>query len=415
MFKKGSKLLLGIKSPSVIGFFIGLVLLTFVACDGSNANPETISSTLSTVTPIPEENVAHSQPTPKSESSLQATVLSTSTATLVASTPATASEPASTRTAHAGPTEVGFDANRFKDVPGIVDATNFGWPRDIKTSEGLVTLEKPPTKVHSLSLGHTEILAGLMDFSKVSAVYSFFTDPEQSNIADLSKSHNLIGFDPEEVVALEPEIVIASRFTDADNVALLKDAGIPVARASLENSALGNVPNILLIGYMVGAEKEALLLADEIEHRMQVVGDILNGNDHPRVLSISKFTSIFAAGSDSTEGGIIEQAGGVNAAADSGIEGHQQVTIEGIAAINPDVIVVPQPIEGANAFIDELKSSAALLEVPALTNGRIYYVLPKYHTTLSHWNVRGVEQMAALLFPSDFQDVDMNDFSHYAQ
>jgi iron complex transport system substrate-binding protein len=320
-----------------------------------------------------------------------------------------------TRRAHPNGTEVGFYAKRFKDVPGIVDTTNFGWPRDIETSEGLVTLQKPPTKVHSLSLGHTEILAALMDFSKVSAVYSFFTDPEQSNIADLSKSHNLIGFDPEEVVALEPEIVIASRFTDADNVALLKDAGIPVARASLENSALGNVPNILLIGYMVGAEKEALLLADEIERRMQFVGDILNGNDHPRVLSISKFTSIFAAGSGSTEGGIIEQAGGVNAAADSGIEGHQQITIEGITAINPDVIVVPQPTEGANAFISELKLNAALVGVPALKNDRIYYVLPKYHTTLSHWNVRGVEQMAALLFPSDFQDVDMNDFSHYTR
>ena len=155
------------------------------------------------------------------------------------------------------------------------------------------------------------------------------------------------------------------------------------------------------------------MLADEIEHRMQVVGDILDVNDPPRVLSISKFTSIFAAGSDSTEGGIIEQAGGFNAAADSGIEGHQQVTIEGIAAINPDVIVVPQPIEGANVFINELKSSAALSDVPALKNDRIYYVLPKYHTTLSHWNVRGVEQMAALLFPSEFQGVDMNDFSHY--
>ena len=415
MFKNGSKLLVGIKSSNVLRFFIGLVLLTFVACDGSNENSEKISSTLSTVTPIPEGEVTHSQPTPASESSLPATALSTSTATVVASTAASAYEPASTRTAHPSPTEVGFEAKRFKDVPGIVDATNFGWPRDIETSEGLVTLQKPPTKVHSLSLGHTEILAALMDFSKVSAVYSFFSDPEQSNIADLSKSHNLIGFDPEEVVALEPEIVIASRFTDADNVALLKDAGIPVARASLENSALGNVPNILLIGYMVGAEKEALLLADEIERRMQFVDDILNGNDHPRVLSISKFTSIFVAGSGSTEGGIIEQAGGVNAAADSGIEGHQQITIEGITAINPDVIVVPQPIEGANAFISELKLNAALFDVPALKNDRIYYVLPKYHTTLSHWNVRGVEQMAALLFPSDFQDVDMNDFSHYTR
>ena len=406
MLKKGSKLLLGIKPYNLVGFFIGLVSLTFVACDASNATPEKASLKISTVTPIPVEEVIQPQPTPTS--------MPTSTATVVPSTSSSVSdERVSTPTADPDPADVGFDVNRFKDVPGIVDTTNFGWPRDIETSEGLVTLEKPPTKVHSLSLGHTEILAALMDFSKISAVYSFFTDPEQSNIADLSKSHNLIGFDPEEVVALDPEIVIASRFTDADNVALLKDSGIPVARASLENSALGNVPNIMLIGYMVGAEEEALLLADEIEHRMQVVGDILNGNDPPRVLSISKFTSIFAAGSDSTEGGIIEQAGGVNAAADAGIEGHQQVTIEGIAAINPDVIVVPQPIEGANEFINELKSSAALSEVPALSNDRIYYVLPKYHTTLSHWNVRGVEQMAGLLFPSDFQGVDMNDFSHY--
>ncbi|GIT19282.1 MAG: hypothetical protein CM1200mP39_20880 [Dehalococcoidia bacterium] len=35
-FKKGSKLLLGIKSSNLVGFFIGLVLLTLVACDASN-------------------------------------------------------------------------------------------------------------------------------------------------------------------------------------------------------------------------------------------------------------------------------------------------------------------------------------------------------------------------------------------
>ena len=408
MIKKGSKLLRVIKLFSVVGFVTGLVLFVSVACSGSNETSEKVRVNPSTVISLPVETAIHSQPTSTSEPLKPATLVPTSTVAPVSKS-ARSQAPNSIREA------LDFDTNRFKDVPGIVDATNFGWPRDIETSEGIVRLERPPSKVHSLSLGHTEILAALMDFSRVSAVYSFFTDPEQSNISDLSKAHNLIGFDPEEVVALDPEIVIASRFTDADNVALLKDAGISVARASLENSAVGNAPNILLIGYMIGAEKQALSLVDEIESRMKVVGDLLNGNDQPRVLSISKFTSIFVAGSDSTEGGIIEQAGGINAAADSGIEGHQQITIEGIAAINPDVIVIPQPIEGANAFIDELKSSTALSEVPAVKNDLVYYVLPKYHTTLSHWNVRGVEQMAALLFPSDFKDVDLNDFSHYGR
>ena len=132
-------MLLGIKSSNVVGFFIGLVLLTLVACDTSEANPEKTSLKLSTATPVQVETVTRSQPTPTSESSLPTTVLPTSTSTMVASKAASDSEPASTRTSHTAPTE-GFDANRFKDVPGIVDATNFGWPRDIETSEGLVTL-----------------------------------------------------------------------------------------------------------------------------------------------------------------------------------------------------------------------------------------------------------------------------------
>jgi len=339
-------------------------------------------------------------------------------ATAVPPTVAPTSAPAPTATAvtpMATPEPAGpdFDTSRFEGIEGIIDPTNFDWPRSIETSEGIVTLDAPPQRIHSLSLGHTEILAALMDFVRLTAVYSFFSDPEQSNISDLAAAHNQIGFDPEEVVALDPEIAIASSFTNAATVELLKDSGIPVARASLENSVLGNVPNILLIGYMIGAEKEAIALADMIEARMSFIEDLLVDKDSPRVLSISKYTSIFAAGSGSTEGGIIEQAGAVNAAADSGIEGHAQVTIEGIAAINPDVIVVPQPLAGAEVFIDELMSSPVLAEVPAVKNGQVHYVVPRYHTTLSHWNVRGVERIAELLFPSAFSGVELENFSHY--
>ena len=315
----------------------------------------------------------------------------------------------------ATPVAVAFDESRFAGIDGIVDPTNFGWPRSIETSEGVITLDAPPERIHALSLGHSEILAALMDFDRLSAVYSFFVDEEQSNIAGLSADHTMIGYDPEEVVALEPEVIIASRFTNADTVALMTGAKIPVARTNLENSALGNVPNILLIGYMIGAGAEAIALAEEIEARMSFISNVLAGGSKPRVLSVSKWTSAFAAGSGTTEGGIIEQAGGINAASDSGIEGHQQVSIESIAAINPDVIIVPQPLDGANVYIDELTSSPALIEVPAIANGQIYHVSPRYHTTLSHWNVRGIERLTTLLFPSAFSGVTFEEFSNYGE
>jgi iron complex transport system substrate-binding protein len=394
----------------VIVMMVALVATAVVACGGEDKTP---TATVVVVEPTATLEVA-SQPEAtkapeKDEPEPTATVVVAATEKPVATVAPTATAVPSA-TVEPAPA---FDESRFVAVEGIVDPTNFDWPRSIETSEGVITLDAPPTRIHSLSLGHSEILAALVDFDRLTAVYSFFVDAEQSNIADLSSEALMIGFDPEEVVALEPEVIVASRFTNADTVALMKGVGIPVARTSLENSALGNVPNILLMGYLIGAEEEAIALVDELEARMQFITDVLASDESPRVLSISKWTSIFAAGSGSTEGGIIEQAGGINAAADSGIDRHQQVSIESIAAINPDVIIVPQPLDGANAFIEELTSSAALAEIPAVKNGEIYYVPPRYHTTLSHWNVRGIERLATLLFPSHFSGVTFEEFTNW--
>ena len=48
---------------------------------------------------------------------------------------------------------------------------------------------------------------------------------------------------------------MVSKFTNPDLVAVFKDAGIPVLRTALEGSN-GDVPNILLMAYMLGAEDE---------------------------------------------------------------------------------------------------------------------------------------------------------------
>ena len=69
---------------------------------------------------------------------------------------------------------------KFSTVNGIIDANNFGWPREIQSSAGKITIDSLPEKVHPLSLGHAEIIAAIMDFNRVSAVYDFYTDPSTS-------------------------------------------------------------------------------------------------------------------------------------------------------------------------------------------------------------------------------------------
>lgn len=323
--------------------------------------------------------------------------------------------PESTATAGptAGPTVTPGNA-LFATVPGIIDPTNFGWPRSIETATGMIEIAAPPERVYSLSLGHAEIVAALRGGEVLVAAASFFKDPGTSAAYAEFEGLPEAGSDPEQIIGLGPEIVIASAFTSADLVAQLTGVGVRVIRADLENSALGNVPNILLLGYILGAEDRAVALAEEVTSRVAAVtGRIERENPvRPRVLAISRFSDIFAAGDGSTEGGIIEAAGAVNAAAEAGVVGHQTVGIEGIAVMNPDIILLTQPRQSALEFADELYADPALAEVPAVVNRQVIYGDQTFFTTLSHWNVRGIEESARFFYPELFAGMTFNSFTH---
>ena len=307
------------------------------------------------------------------------------------------------------------DYGAYANIPGIVDPSNFDWPREVESSEGLISLSQPPIVAHFASQGHAEIAFGLIDPSRVAAIYSFFADPEGSNIADAVGDVPLIGFEPEEVVALEPEVIVVSKFTNPDLVAVFKDADIPVLRTALEGSN-GDIPNILLMAYMLGAEEQGLKLAGEVESRLEFVrAEVAKArvpeSERTSVLTVSEYGDIWAAGAGSNVDNIIVDAGGVNAAAE--IDNFQQISMESIAAMDPDMIIITQPTESGLVFADKLKTSPVLQDVVAIQNDNVHVVKTRHFTTLSHWNVRGVETLAKMLYPDQFADVEFEDFKHF--
>ena len=299
-------------------------------------------------------------------------------------------------------------------VPGIVDPTNFLWPRTVQTSTGTIEIASKPERVYSLSLGHAEIIAALRGGEVLVATASFFKDPGTSASYEEFVGSPDAGSDPEEVIGLDPEIVIASAFTSADLIEQLNAVGVTVVRADLEDSALGNVPNILLMGYMLGAEDRAIELANEVTQRVKFISDSVDAASpsRPRVVAMSRWSDIYVAGEGSTEGGIIVSAGGINAASENGVVSHQVVGIEGVAGMNPDVIILTQPEDTALAFAEELYNDPVLADVPAIKNRMVVYGDPTFYTTLSHWNVRGIEESARVFFPGIFGDTTFPPFTH---
>ena len=303
----------------------------------------------------------------------------------------------------------------FAGVPGIVDPANRGWPREVEGLNGRVTISAKPQRIHTISLGHDETTYALVPAARVVAVGRYTQNPQHSNVAHLAKTVPAVARDAEEIIARSPDIVVASRFARAELMELLKTAGVAVLQTGLHRTPEGHISDILLLGYVYGEEERALELAAEVRGRYEALTAVTRakpGAARSRVLSLTSYTDkIYTAGLDSTVGGIIEAAGGVNAATEAGIEGVQAVSAEGIVAMQPDVIIITQPGQRAEEFKGQLLTNKALAQVPAIRDGRIYPVGSRIFTTLSFWNIRGAEVLAKILWPDDLSDADQGPFS----
>lgn len=347
---------------------------------------------------------------------LRKLVLAGSITFILALAVAACAQPAPTPTAIATPVSPTRAPDPFAGVPGIVDPTNHGWPREVEGLNGRVTIAAKPLRVHTVSLGHDEMTYALVPAERVVAVGKFTQKPEHSNVAELAQRVEGIGRDPEQIVAQNPDIVIASPFAKEDLLKALENVGIPVVQTELHNDPEGRIQDILFLGYVYGEEERALALAAEVRARhdaLTAVTDTKPVASRPRVLSMASYSdTISVAGAGSTEGSIIAAAGGVNAAAEAGIERHKPTSQEGIIAMRPDIIILPQPAEGrGEEFKQELLSDPSLAEVPAIKEGRVYLVPPRLFTTLSFWNIRGAEELAKLLWPEDFAGKEFSPFS----
>lgn len=306
------------------------------------------------------------------------------------------------------------NARSLEGVRGIVDPSNTGWPREVEGLNGIVSIPAKPERIITASIGHDEITLALVPIKRLVAVGDVSKIATYSNIADWVQDKAVITRDPETIVAEAPDVVVTSPFYPAEGIDALERAGIPVVQTELVQTPESRINAILLMGYIYGEEDRAWEFADEIQARFDaLVGVTGSKSDKLNVLALTQYSdTLWVAGADSTEGGVIDAAGGINAAAEAGIQGNQTTSLEGVIAMAPDVIIIAQPIEfGAEEFRQSLFDNQALAEVPAIKNGAVHVVESKHFTTLSYWNIRGAEDLARILWPDDFPDPPAQGFS----
>jgi iron complex transport system substrate-binding protein len=305
--------------------------------------------------------------------------------------------------------------NPLAGVAGIVDPANRGWPRQVDVLNGRVTITKKPLRIVTVSLGHDEITLSLVPRERVVAAGAATKDRLYSNIVELVRDMPTVTRDPERIISFQPDIVVTAFYQTELTQALAK-LGIPIVQTGLQNDPAGRIDDIRLLGYIYGEEERAEGMAQQAQRRLGRVTAFVQKvprSQRPRVLSLNSYGDrLYTAGGNSTEGGIILAAGGRNAAEEAGLEGNPTISLESISAMAPDLIVVPQTRESAEPFIQRLLNEPALAEVPAVKGRRVFHGESSFFTTLSFWNIRGVEELAKLLWPEEFGRVEFPAFEY---
>ncbi len=305
-------------------------------------------------------------------------------------------------------------ARTLEGVRGVVDSSNSGWPRQVEGLNGIVSIPAKPMRIITASVGHDEMTLALVPNDRLVAVGSATKNSTYSNVAALVQDKPEISRDPEVIIAQSPDVVVTSPFFPVEAIDALERVGIAVIQTELIQSPEARINSILLMGYIFGEEERAFEFADEVQGRYEALISITSSRSpQPSVLALTQYSdTLWVAGGNSTEGGVIIAAGGVNAAEVAGIQGNQTTSLEGVIAMAPEIIIIAQPIEfGAEEFRQSLLDNEALAEVPAIRDGAVHVVESKHFTTLSYWNIRGAEDLARLLWPDDFPDPPAESFS----
>ena len=228
-----------------------------------------------------------------------------------------------------------------------------------------------PQRIASLSLGTDEILCALVSPERIVGLSRHSDNPKVSHVAGIARRVGArLDRDPERIVALEPDLVLAARYSKIELRELVNQTGAAVVVSTAFVSFADIQDNIANIGRAVGESERAAALIAEMDLRL---ADGAGRPESPRQgwRLLYYAPSGWTAGDRTTVDEVIRAAGYRNAAAAAGISSHQKITAEKVLEIDPDALLIGVGYARDTGFRERLEADPQLATLAALHQGRI--------------------------------------------
>jgi iron complex transport system substrate-binding protein len=265
----------------------------------------------------------------------------------------------------------------------------------------VVRLNQPPQRIISLAPGNTEILFALGLADKVVAVTDFDNYPPE-----VKGKPSIGGFTTpniEKVVALSPDLVLATSIHEKTIIPQLEQRGLTVL--ALAPKTLDDVLALIkLVGQVTGQEKEATELLAAMQSRIKAVTDKVNNIPEAEKAAVFYLTwhdPLMTSGVGTLHNELIQKAGGRNIFPE--VIGTKSVDLESIVARNPQIMIAGVGMgSGEDKTYQYLKIEPRLQNTEASKNSRIYQINMDLTGRAGPRIVDGLEQFARCIHPEIF-------------
>lgn len=258
-----------------------------------------------------------------------------------------------------------------------------------------VTIESEPEKIVSMGPNMTEILYAIGAGDKLAGRTDYCDYP--SEVLDVPSVGTISDADIEAILALEPDLVLASTHFSDDSIAQLEKAGVPVLYLYDENDVNGVYDMIETIGQAVNCNAQAAQTVELMQGKLDYVADKLEGTEAQSVYYVVGYGEYgdYTAGGDTFINGILELAGGDNIASD--VEGWSYSS-ETLLEKDPSNIIIPEYALG------DFGTSEPYSELTAVKDGNVYAVDNNMLDRQGPRNADAVVTIAQILHPEAFPD-----------
>lgn len=212
-------------------------------------------------------------------------------------------------------------------------------------------------RVVSLNLCGDELLLRLADREAIASVTFLASDPSVSSVADETEGLHLNHGRAEEILPLQPDLVLAEPYTTRTTVHLLERAEVPVLDLEVPGSLEEVYRQIEEVAAALGREEKGRALVEEMQQRLAALGPPPAGE--PPLAAVYQPNG-FLVGPGTLVDEALQAAGLRNLAAEALQDHYGPLPVERLLWHRPDLLILNRAEETSASLAHELLRHPAL-------------------------------------------------------